>query len=151
MGRRPASYRYTYGLKRTEVLAAMLNALVLAVITVFIVREAIARLLHPSPLLANVMLPVAILALLANLGSVLLLRRHDRHDLNVRSAFLHLLQDTLSSLVVVIAALLVRTRIGPYVDPIAALLIGFGVARSAVSIVWQATGTLVEADVYKRQ
>lgn len=145
LGRRPASYRYTYGLKRTEVLAAMLNALVLTVITVFIVREAIARLLHPSPLQVNLMLPVAMLALLANLGSVLLLRGHDRHDLNVRGAFLHLMQDALSSLVVVIAALLVRTRIGPYVDPIAALLIGFGVACSAVSIVWQASRTLVEA------
>ena len=145
LGRRPASYRYTYGLKRAEVLAAILNALVLAVITIFVTREAIARLLHPSPVQAKVMLPVAILALLANLGSVLLLRRHDKHDLNVRGAFLHLMQDALSSLVVVIAALLAHLRIGPYMDPLAALLIGVGIAHSAVSIVWQATGTLVEA------
>lgn len=145
LGRRPASYRDTYGLKQTEVLVAILNALVLAVITIFVAREAIARLLHPSPVQANVMLPVAMLALLANLGSVLLLRGHDRHDLNVRSAFLHLMQDALCSLAVVIAALLAHLRIGPYLDPLAALLVGIGIARSAVSIVWQATGTLVEA------
>lgn len=145
LGRRPATHRFTYGLKRTEILAAVLNALVLGVITIFIAREAITRLLHPLRVPSSVMLPVALVALLANLGSVFLLHEHGEDDLNVRSAFLHLLQDALSSLVVVVAALLAQTRSGPYLDPIAALLIGIGVAWSAASIIWQATGTLVEA------
>lgn len=145
LGRRPATHRFTYGLKRTEVLAAVLNAMVLGVITVFIAHEAITRLLHPVSLSSRVMLPVALVALLANLGSVLLLREHDRDDLNVRSAFLHLVQDSLSSLIVVVAVLFAHTRFGLYLDPIAALVIGLGVAWSAASIIWQATGTLIEA------
>lgn len=145
LGRRPATYRFTYGLKRTEILAAVLNALVLGAVTIFIAHEAITRLLHPLSLSSRVILPVALVALLANLGSVFLLRKHDGEDLNVRSAFLHLVQDALSSLVVVVAALFVNTRFGPYLDPIAALVIGLSVAWSAVSIIWQATGTLIEA------
>jgi cobalt-zinc-cadmium efflux system protein len=145
LGRRPATYRYTYGLKRVEILAAAINALVLGVITIFIAHEAITRLLHPLSLSPRLMLPVALVALLANLGSVLLLRDHEGEDLNVRSAFLHLVQDALSSLVVVVAALLAQSRFGPYMDPIAALLIGLGVAWSAISIIRQAIGTLVEA------
>jgi cobalt-zinc-cadmium efflux system protein len=145
LGRRPATHRFTYGLKRSEVLAAVLNALVLGVITIFIAHEALTRLLHPVALSSRVMLPVALVALFANLGSVFLLRRHDGADLNVRSAFLHLMQDALSSLVVVVAALLARSRFGPYLDPIAALVIGLGVSWSAGSIIWQATGTLIEA------
>jgi cobalt-zinc-cadmium efflux system protein len=145
LGRRPATHRFTYGLKRAEVLAAVLNALVLGVITIFIAHEAITRLLHPVSLSSRVMLPVALVALLANLGSVFLLREHDRDDLNVRSAFLHLVQDSLSSLIVVVAALFAHSRFGLYLDPIAALVIGLGVAWSAASIIWQATGTLIEA------
>jgi cobalt-zinc-cadmium efflux system protein len=145
LGRRPATYRYTYGLKRVEILAAAVNALVLGVITIFIAHEAITRLVHPLALSPRLMLPVALVALLANLGSVLLLREHEGEDLNVRTAFLHLVQDALSSLVVVIAALLAQSRFGPYLDPIAALLIGVGVAWSTISIIWQAIGPLVEA------
>ncbi len=145
LGRRPATRRFTYGLKRTEVLAAVLNAAVLGLITIFIAYEAIIRLMHPMSLSPGIMLPVALVALLANLGSVFLLRQHDGDDLNVRSAFLHLLQDALSSLVVVVAALFARSRFGPYLDPVAALLIGVGVAWSAASIIGQATGTLIEA------
>ncbi len=122
-----------------------MNALVLGAVTIFIAHEAIRRLLHPLSLSSRVILPVALVALLANLGSVFLLRKHDGEDLNVRSAFLHLVQDALSSLVVVLAALFVNTRFGRYLDPIAALVIGLSVAWSAVSIIWQATGTLIEA------
>jgi cobalt-zinc-cadmium efflux system protein len=145
LGRRPATHRFTYGLKRAEIVAAVLNALVLGAITIFIAYEAITRLLHPVSLSSKVMLPVALVALLANLGSVFLLREHEGDDLNVRSAFLHLVQDALSSLVVVVAALFAHSRFGPYLDPIAALAIGISVAWSAASIIWQATGTLIEA------
>jgi len=74
----------------------------------------------------------------------LLLRRHDKDDVNVRSAFLHMAQDALASLAVVIAALLAHTRLGPYVDPAAALLVGLAVLRSALSLVWETVSTLME-------
>jgi|WetSurMetagenome_2_1015567.scaffolds.fasta_scaffold33182_2 cobalt-zinc-cadmium efflux system protein len=145
LARRPPSASHTYGLKRVEVLSALLNALVLLAITAFIAREALVRLMKPEPVRSGLMLAVALVALAANLFSVLLLRGHGREDLNVKSAFLHLLQDALASLAVVLAALFADTPVGPYLDPVASLVVGFAVLRSALSIVMESVGMLVEA------
>jgi len=145
VGRRPPSASHTYGLKRLEVLAALANALALFAVTAFIAREAFHRILQPAPVKAGLMLAVASVALVANVASVFLLRSHGHDDLNVKSAFLHLLQDSLASLAVVLAALFSGTKVGPYLDPVASLVVGFAVLYSAVSIVWQSVGMLVEA------
>ena len=142
--RRPPTARHTYGFKRVEVLAALINAVVLIAITVLIAREAVVRLLHPEPVQQGLMLAVALVAVLANVGSVLLLRRHDKDDVNVRSAFMHMAQDALASVAVVIAALLAHTSIGRYVDPAAAVIVGLAVLRSALSLVWETVSTLLE-------
>jgi len=142
--RRPPTTRHTYGFKRAEVLAALINAMVLIAITVLIARESLVRLFHPEPVQQGLMLAVALVALFANVGSVLLLRHHDKDDVNVRSAFLHMAQDALASLAVVIAALLAHTRVGPWVDPAAALIVGVAVLRSALSLVWETLSTLLE-------
>jgi cobalt-zinc-cadmium efflux system protein len=105
----------------------------------------VARLLHPEPVRAPVMLVAAAVAFLANVGSVLLLRAHSAEDINVRSAFLHLAQDALASLAVVVAALFARTPAGRYIDPAVAILIGAVVLRSAISIVRESLHTLLEA------
>jgi cobalt-zinc-cadmium efflux system protein len=145
LGRRAPTPRHTYGLKRAEVVAALLNAAVLIAISALIGREAVARLFHPEPVRSSVMLVAAAAAFLANVGSVLLLRAHSAEDINVRSAFLHLAQDALASLAVVVAALFARTAAGRYVDPAVAILIGVVVLRSAISIVSESLGTLLEA------
>jgi cobalt-zinc-cadmium efflux system protein len=145
LARRPPTPRHTFGLKRAEVIAALVNASSLVAVTAVIAREAVSRLRHPAPVDQGVMLAVAVVALVANLASVLLLRRHDEADVNVRSAFLHLAQDAVASLAVVVAALLAHTAIGQFVDPIAALLVGAGVLRSALSLAWGTIRTLLEA------
>lgn len=145
LGRKPASLKHTYGLRRAEVLAAALNALVLLAVTVWIVREALVRLADPQPVNRGLMLAVATVALLANGASVLLLQRHAHHDLNVRSAFLHLLQDAVASLAVVLAALFANTAVGPYLDPVASLVVALAVVRSALGILAESLDFLVEA------
>lgn len=145
LGRRAPTARHTYGFKRGEVMAALFNAAALIAISALIAREAVARILHPQPVNAPVMLVAAVVALVANLASVFLLRTHSAEDINVRSAFLHLLQDALASLAVVIVALFARTAAGAYVDTAAAILIGIIVLRSALSIVWESLHTLLEA------
>ena len=145
LGRRPPTPRHTYGLKRAEVVAALTNAAALIAISALIGREAVSRLLHAAPVHGAVMLVAAIVALAGNVASVLLLRTHSTEDVNVRSAFLHLAQDALASLAVVVAALFARTAVGRYVDPAAAILIGIVVLRSAISIAWQSLHTLLEA------
>jgi cation diffusion facilitator family transporter len=145
LGRRAPTARHTYGFKRGEVTAALLNAAALIAISALVAREAVARILHPEPMNAPVMLVAAVVALVVNLASVFLLRTHSAEDINVRSAFLHLLQDALASPAVVIAALFARTAAGVYVDPAAAILIGIIVLRSALAIVWESLHTLLEA------
>ena len=144
LGRRPPTARHTYGFRRAEVMAALANAVTLIVVSALIAREAVQRLFHPEPVAQGVMLAVALVAFVANVGSVLLLRRHDEDDVNVKSAFLHMAQDALASLAVVVAALLAKTAVGPWVDPAAAILVAVVVLRSAVSLVWETVSTLLE-------
>lgn len=145
LGRRVPTPRHTYGLKRAEVVAALLNAAGLIAISALIGREAVSRLLHPASVRAPVMLIAAAVAVAANVASVLLLRTHRHDDINVRSAFLHLAQDALASLAVLVAALFARTPLGSYVDPAAAILIGIVLLRSSISIAWESLHTLLEA------
>jgi cobalt-zinc-cadmium efflux system protein len=144
VSRRPPTLRHTYGFKRLEIIAALTNAVLLLAATVLIAREAVARLLHPVPVAQGIMLLVASVAFVANVGSVMLLQRHEESDVNVRSAFLHLVQDALASLAVVVAALLAHTRIGPYLDPVVALLVGFMVLRGALALIRETLSTLME-------
>ena len=144
LSRRPPTAHHTYGFKRAEVIAALANAVVLIGVSIVIAREALVRLLHPTPVAQGLMLAVALVALVANVGSVLLLRRHEKDDVNVRSAFLHMAQDALASLAVVAAALLAHTPVGLYVDPAAALIVVFAVLRSGLSLIWETLSTLLE-------
>lgn len=145
LGRRPPTMRHTYGLKRAEVIAALVNALTLVAVSALIARAAVERLQHPVPVERGLMLVVALVALGANAGSVFLLRHHDTRDVNVRSAFLHLAQDALASFAVVIAALLSGTPAGVYLDPAAALLVVAVVLRGTLSLLWETVRTLLEA------
>src|SRR5664280_2912290 len=145
LGRKAPTRRFSYGFRRLEVVAALVNAAVLVGLAVLVGRVAIGRLRHPSAVDGHTMLVVALVAFVANVAAVLLLGRHEKHDLNVRSAFLHLLQDALASLVVVVAALLAGTWPGPWLDPAASLLIGVAVVVSAGRLIWESVRILVEA------
>jgi cobalt-zinc-cadmium efflux system protein len=87
VGRRAPTPRHTYGLKRAEIITALLNASVLIAISLLIGRAALGRLFHPEVVRASVMLVVALIALAANLASVFLLKSHGRKDINARRIF----------------------------------------------------------------
>lgn len=146
LGRRPNSAKHTYGLGRLEVLAAFLNSATLLIVSTLICREAIVRLLHPEPIRGGIMLTVALIGLIANLASVFLLKGHDHGDLNMRSAFLHLVQDTVSSIAVVLAAFFAGWKYGAYLDPAVSMLVlllilrsGWGLLRDSVRILLEGT------------
>lgn len=145
LGRQPPSLRHTYGLRRVEVLAALLNAAVLLVVCTLILREAVLRFTDPQPIRGGLMLTVALVGLVANLASVVLLKGHQHGDLNMRGAFLHLVQDTLSSVVVVVAAILSGWRFGVYLDPIASILVVLMVIRGTWRLVRDTVQVLLEA------
>jgi cobalt-zinc-cadmium efflux system protein len=144
-GRMPPSPRFTYGLRRMEIFAALANGGFLLVVNTLILREAVQRLAHPVPLQTGIMVAVALVAAAVNGLGVALLFRQSKDDLNLKSAFLHLAQDALASLAVVAAALLAMVGVGSWVDPAASILIVLMVLRSAYGIVREAVGVLMEA------
>jgi cobalt-zinc-cadmium efflux system protein len=145
LGRKPPSLRHTFGLRRAEVLAALLNSATLLVVITLIIREAVERLQAPQPIQGPLMLTVALIGLGGNLASVVVLKGHvHEHDLNTRSAFIHLVQDTLSSVVVVAAALMASWEYGPHVDAIASIVVALAVVRSGWRLLVDALHILLE-------
>ncbi len=144
VGRLPPTNRYTYGFKRMEIMASMINAIFLLVLAALITREALQSLGNPGVPKSGIMLSVGLAALAANLGSVLLLKRHDHDDVNVRGAFIHMLQDAFSSLAVVLAALLAPLHQGHWMDSLAALAIGVLMVVGAISLLRRVFSTLLE-------
>ena len=144
ISRCPPSLNHTYGLRRIEIIAALVNSIILLVVITLIIHESVIRLFHPHKIQIGIMLGIGLIGLFANLFSVLLLKNHSHGDLNVRSAFLHLMQDTLSSGIVVIAALLSKTSWGIYLDPLASMIIALLVVYGGWDILRRATHVLME-------
>lgn len=145
LGRRPPSSRHTYGLGRVEVISALANGTAILVVGTLVCRAAVIRLLHPETVSSGLMLVVASIGLVANLASVFLLKGHGHDDLNMRGAFLHLLQDTLSSVVVVAAALFSGWRYGIYLDPLASILVIAMIVRSSWVLLNESLQVLLES------
>ncbi len=134
---REKSGAYTFGFKRFEVLAALINALTLVVIGIYIFYESVERFLNPATVDFSIMLPVAVIGLLGNLISIFVLRGGG-HSINIRAAFLHLLFDAVSSVAVIFAAVLIYFTSNYWID----IVISFFIA---VMIIWSAMSILKES------
>ncbi len=166
---RPADDRHSYGWNRAEVVAALINGASLVVIAVGIWVEAYKRLLDPPEIRSSEMLIIAIIGLVVNLVVVYILgghtpgekaHEHDhagelehehaherptpRRNLNVHGAFLHVLGDAISSVGVIIAALLIRFTGANWLDPLISILIGIIIVISAVRLLRSALHILLE-------
>lgn len=141
---RPANMRHTYGFHRFQVLAALVNGATLLVVAFGIFREALERLREPASVLAGPMLAVAVVGLIVNLAVALILRDHDHEDLNVRSAFLHVLGDALSSLGVIAAGVVILFTGWTLADPLASVFIGLIILSGAGRILREAVHILAE-------
>ena len=145
---RPPTPAKTYGYYRAEILAALVNALVLLVVAGAILVEAYRRLWAPPEVLGGPMLAIAVVGLAVNLGCAWLLHAHAAMSLNVRGAYLHALSDALSSVGVVVAALVVVATGWTVADPLASLAIAliivprtWGLLRQAVNVLLEGTPT----------
>ena len=97
LAKRERTEKSTFGYKRTEILAALLNASMLVVVSFFLFKEAIGRLFSTTAINSTLMIVVAGIGLIANLAAVFILHKDARSDMNIKSAYLHLFLDTLSS------------------------------------------------------
>jgi cobalt-zinc-cadmium efflux system protein len=142
--RRPDS-TYTYGYQRFEVMAGIANAMALMAGLGLILKSGIERLLHPQAVSGGAILLVGLVALVGNLLSVLMLHRHAKEDLGGKSAYLHLLQDALASLAVVVVGLLPRSWDLGRIDAAVSILVAVLVVRSAWDILRRSSRILMEA------
>ena len=141
---RPADERRTYGFYRLEILAALANGVLLLLLAAWIVWEAIERFGTPREVDARTMALIACVGLGANLVGLVLLRRRGG-SLNLRGAYLHVLGDALSSVGVIVAAVVILFTGWTLIDPILSMAIAGGIVCSAFSLVRQAVDVLLEA------
>jgi cobalt-zinc-cadmium efflux system protein len=145
LARRPATTTRTYGFHRAEIMAAFVNGAVLIIITVFIFYEAYQRFLKPQEIKSGLMLIIALIGLAANLVGIWFLRKTRNVSLNIRAAFLHILGDTISSIGVVAAGIVIALTGWTYADPILAIIIGIIILYGAVQLVRESSDILLEA------
>ena len=151
---RPAHAGKTFGYHRAGILIALLNSTTLVLIALGISYEAYRRLIAPPQVQAGVLIVVAAIAFAVNLGTALLVRRGSENDLNLRSAFVHLAGDAVSTLGAILAGIGIALTGMAFLDPLASLLIGalilwnaWGILRESVEILLESTPRDVDVQV----
>ena len=141
---KPSHEGMTFGYHRVGIVAALANAVSLVLIGVFIGWEAIARIRQPEIANGPVMIVIAIAGILVNLAIGLWLHKGSKDDLNIRSAYLHMLGDAVSAFGVVIAGVLVATTHAPLADPVVSLLIAGLILYSSYGVLVESATVLLE-------
>ena len=141
---RPCGEHLPFGLYRLEVLGALLNGLSLLGLSLWIIYEGFARLMRPVAIDGRELLVIAILGLVVNLASLIVMHRAGIEDLNTRGTWYHLLADALSSLLVVIGAIVYLQTGWTMIDPLLSLLVAVLVAKWAVGLLGEAGVILLE-------
>ena len=141
---KPANEIKTYGYRRAGVLSAFVNALTLVALSVWIFYESAVRLRHPQKVHEEIMLAVAGLGLLLNVGIMWALRAARRNDLNVRSAFVHMLGDALGSIGIIAGSIAIAYTGWVQIDPLLSILIGVLIVWTAWDIIHESLNILLE-------
>ncbi len=140
IARKPKNARKTYGYKRAEILSAFVNASVLLGISVMLIYEAVKRFRSPETINGTLMIVVASIGLAANFISVMLLEKDSHESLNIRSSYLHLLSDTVSSVGVLLGGVAINLWGIVWIDPVITVLISIYIVRET----WQVIRTTVD-------
>jgi cation diffusion facilitator family transporter len=145
LAQRPARGRRTFGWQRVEILAAVANGVLLLAVAAYVLIEAIRRIGQPPEIGAGLMLVVASVGLVVNLGSLLVLHGGKDASLNMRGAYLEVLADALGSVAVIVAAVVIATTGWTPADIVASVVIGFLVVPRAWHLLREALDVLLEA------
>lgn len=145
MGQKDTNLKRTFGYRRVEILTAFVNAAILLAISVFLLKEAYNRFMKPEEIKTSIMLIVASVGFIGNLLSVLLLHNDSSHSLNIKSAYLHLISDLLSSVAVIIGALCIAKWAWYWVDPVLTVIISVYIIRECFLLLKQTTDILLQS------
>jgi len=157
LSKRAPSERYTYGLRGSSILAALFNAVFLLVACGAIALGAIQRFFHPASIETGVMMLVAAIGIVINLGTALLFLRGRHDDLNIRGAFLHMAADAAVSAGVVVAAFIVAWTDYDWIDPamslviVAVIVVGtWGLFRDSLTMSLQGVPARIDTAAVKK-
>lgn len=142
---KPETSRRTYGYRRAEILAALVNATFLIVVSVFLIIEAVKRLNHPTHINGGIMLTVAVIGFVANLVSALLLHSGSHDNLNVKATYLHILSDALSSVAIILGGLILTFVNVSWLDPLLTIAVAVYIAYEACPIIMQTLKILMQS------
>lgn len=145
IGTRPENAKRTFGYRRAEILAALLNALFLIILSVFLIVEAVQRFTNPQPIDGPIMLSVAIVGLLANLLSAGLLHQGSNSSLNIKATYLHILSDALSSVGVIIGGIVITFTKITWIDPLITVIVAIYICFKTWPIVHKTLSILMQS------
>ena len=141
---RPANIEKTFGYYRVEVVAAFVNGLTILFSAVWIVIEGVSRLITPEPVNIGVTLVIAIAGLVINLITGAILLRGDQSNMNIRSSFLHMLTDTLSSVAIIVGLIVIHYTGWQMIDPLLALIVAVIILKWSWSLLSDSLHVLME-------
>jgi len=141
----PATEKRTFGFYRLEILAALINGIILVVISLYIIYQAYLRMINPQRVEAMLMLIVAVIGLAANIIGAIVLMKHSHSNLNIRGAYLHIVGDALSSVGVVVGGVIILYTGWYLIDPILSILISFVIIYGAWTLVKESVSILLES------
>ncbi len=144
MARRSPTHTKTFGYKRAEILAAFFDAAVLVGIGFFLIVEALQKFIDPEPVGTLIVITLALLSIILNAASVLLIKEDSEHNINVRSAYLHLLTDVMTSVAVLVGGIAMYYFEFYWIDPLISILIALYLIYAAFGILKESTGILMQ-------
>jgi cobalt-zinc-cadmium efflux system protein len=142
---KPPTAQKTFGYHRLEILVALINGLVLWAMAGYIFFEAAQRLFQPPAISGSPLIIIASLGLMVNLFGMYVLMPSRAHNLNLRSAFLHLLADSLGSVAAIAAGVAIWWQGWYWFDPLAGIIVGVMIVISSWQLVWEAADILLES------
>lgn len=143
LGKKKACKYKTFGYKRAEILAAFINAATLVVVALILIKEAVERLLDPQEIESNLVIWLALIAIAGNGFSVLLLKKDAEHNMNMKSAYLHLFTDMMASVAVLIGGILMKFYQIYWVDAILTMIIGVYLIYMGYDLLKESTKVLM--------
>jgi cobalt-zinc-cadmium efflux system protein len=143
LSRRKASIDQTFGLKRAELIAAFVNAATLIIVAFILIYGAIERFIHPHEIKSDLVIWLATLGIVVNGLSIILLKKDADHNLNMKSAYLHLLTDMMASIAVLVGGLLMKFYGWYWVDSVMTILIAIYLIVVGFDLISKATKMLM--------
>lgn len=144
LAKRKSTPKQTYGYKRAEILSAFVNSATLIAIAIYLIVEAVQRLLNPQDVISNLVIYFALGSIVINFISVLLLQKDAKDSMNMKSAYLHLLTDVLTSVAVMIGGFLMKYFEVYWVDSILSVLIALYLIFSSYKLLLESLKILMQ-------